>query len=166
MQYSRKKLNLTGQRFGKLTVVAPAENINGRTAWRCRCDCGQEVVVKTCHLRSGRTKSCNCTRSLIPPRNGSSYSPGELGRASLTYIDGTCVELLQSKTVRRNNTSGVPGVCWYARKKRWQAAICFKGKRYYLGYYRQFEDAVKARKQAEEELFNNFLREVARADKK
>ena len=38
-----------------------------------------------------------------------------MGRAGiagigLTYVDGTCVEMLQSKTVRRNNTSGVPGV--------------------------------------------------------
>jgi len=88
---------------------------------------------------------------------------GTAGLASLTYIDGTCVEMLAAKTVRCNNTSGVPGVCWYSRKARWQAAICFKGKRYYLGYYRRFEDAVKARKRAEEDLHDKFVAEHARA---
>ena len=79
----------------------------------------------------------------------------------LTYIDGTCVEMLAAKTVRRNNTSGVPGVEWRASKQRWRAAICFKGKRHYLGSYARFEDAVKARKQAEENLHDKFLREFA-----
>ena len=60
MSHSRKKLDLTGQRFGKLTVLAPAENVGSRTAWLCRCDCGRESVVKTYRLRSGHTSSCGC----------------------------------------------------------------------------------------------------------
>jgi len=88
-------------------------------------------------------------------------SRGAAGRTSLTYIDGTCVELLAAKTVRRNNTSGVPGVDWRASKGLWRAAICFKGKRHYLGSYRRFEDAVKARKRAEAELHDRFVAEYA-----
>ena len=152
MAHSRKKLDLTGQRFGKLTVIEPAENVGGRTAWRCRCDCGGETVVKTQHLRSGHTASCGCINGPGGPRPA-------LG---LTYIDGTCVEMLAAKTVRRNNTSGVPGVDWWTTKGRWRAAICFKGKRYYLGSYSRFEDAVAARKRAEAELHDGFLREYAR----
>ncbi len=83
------------------------------------------------------------------------------GIRRLTYIDGTCVEMLRAKTVRRNNTSGVPGVEWVARKQRWRASICFKGKRHYLGSYRSFDDAVKARKEAEEEFHDRFLHEFA-----
>ena len=150
-EHSRKKLDLTGQRYGKLTVLGPAENINGRTAWRCRCDCGQETVVRTLHLRSGHTKSCGC-------QNGPGGPRFALG---LTYIDGTCAEMVAARTVRRNNTSGVPGVDWWAAKQRWRAAICFKGKRYYLGSYARFEDAVQARKRAEEKYFEPFLREFA-----
>ena len=150
-RHSTKKRDLTGQRFGKLTALAPAENIGGRTAWRCRCDCGRETVVKTGSLCSGHTKSCGCQNGPGGPRSA-------LG---LTYIDGTCVEMLAAKTVRRNNTSGVPGVDWRASKRRWRAMICFQGKRHYLGSYSQFEEAVKARKRAEEELHDRFLREVA-----
>ena len=83
------------------------------------------------------------------------------GLARLTYVDGTCVEMIRTRTVRSNNTSGVPGVDWWASKRRWRAAICFKGKRYYLGSYGRFEDAVRARKRAEEELYGSFLQEFA-----
>ncbi len=161
--HSTKKLDLIGQRYGRLTVLGPAPSIGGRTAWRCRCDCGQERVVKTCHLRSGHTTSCGCARSCAGAglSGDRSVSAGAAGRASLTYIDGTCVEMLRAKTVRSNNTSGVPGVDWMAAKRLWRASICFKGKRHYLGGFRKFEDAVKARKRAEEKLFEPFLREVA-----
>ncbi len=71
---------------------------------------------------------------------------------SLTYVDGTCVEMIKAKTIRRNNTSGVPGVDWRRSKGRWRASICFKGKRYYLGSHQVFEDAVRARKRAEKEM--------------
>lgn len=148
MGYSRKKLDLTGQKYGKLTVLAPAENVGGRTAWLCRCDCGREIVARTNRLRSGHTSSCGC---LAP-------AAGE-GLPGLTYIDGTCVEMLRAKTVRRNNTSGVPGVEWSRSKNRWRATICFKGRRRYLGSYRDFDDAVKARKRAEEQLIEPFLRQ-------
>lgn len=151
MGHSTKKLDLTGQRFGSLTVLHPAENIKGKTAWVCRCDCGRETVVKTVYLRNGHARHCGCM-------NGNPNSA--LG---LTYVDGTCVEMLRAKTVRKNNTSGVPGVDWRAGKQLWRAAICFKGKRYYLGCYHTFEEAVKARKRAEEELHDNFLREFASA---
>lgn len=146
--HSRKKLDLTGQRFGMLTVLAPAENIGNRTAWLCRCDCGQECVVKTQRLRDGRKADCGCAQK-------------EKGLDALTLVDGTCVEMVRAGTKRRNNTSGVAGVDWYKKKKRWRATICFKGRRRYLGSYVDFADAVKARKRAEEELIEPFLREFA-----
>lgn len=149
--YSRQKLDLTRQRFGKLTVLAPAENIGRRTAWRCRCDCGRDTVVTTLDLRCGRRTSCGCDRPLVDP------SPGGYGRASLTYIDGTCVEMIRANTKRRNNTSGVQGVEWRTGKGVWRATICFKGKRRYLGSFDSFDEAVKVRKRAEEELFGKFL---------
>ena len=155
--HSRKKLDLTGQRFGKLTVLAPAENIGSHTAWLCRCDCGREIVAITRDLRRDRRTSCGCDRTGIDP------SPGGAGRASLTFVDGTCVEMIRASTVRCNNTSGVPGVEWWKRKRRWRATICFKGKRRYLGSYERFDDAVQARKRAEEELYQPFLAEYDQA---
>lgn len=93
MAHSRKKLNLLGQRYGRLVVIATAENIGWRTAWLCRCDCGQQLVVKTYHLRSGHVTSCGCARS------------GGFDER-LHYLEGTCVEMLQAKTVRCNTPAG------------------------------------------------------------
>ena len=151
-----KKLDLTGQRFGKLTVLRPAENLGDSTAWVCQCDCGRETVVRTDKLRRGHTKTCGCQRSTTI----------NLLRSRLTYVDGTCVNRIQSKSVWKNNTSGVPGVDWWSARQRWRATICFKKKRYYLGAYRSFEDAVKARKQAEENLHDRFLQEFTGAQRK
>lgn len=58
----------TGERFGRLVVVERAEsyiNPNGlpRTAWKCKCDCGNEVVVLAQSLSNGSTKSCGCLRN-------------------------------------------------------------------------------------------------------
>lgn len=151
MGHSTKKLDLTGQKYGKLTVLHPAENIGSRTAWVCKCECGKETIVKTYHLRNGHVISCGCMNA---------HSIG----TRLNYIDGTCVEMLRAKTVRKNNTSGVPGVDWLSSRQRWRASICFKGQRYYLGKYERFEDAVSARKRAEEKLHDKFLTEFDQAE--
>ena len=57
--------DLTDMRFGRLVVLSRASNINGRTAWLCKCACGSEKVVTGISLTSGRTKSCGCLRSEI-----------------------------------------------------------------------------------------------------
>lgn len=54
-------IDLTGQKFGKLTVLEHAENAkNGQARWKCKCDCGKEVVVRGDVLRRGDAKSCGC----------------------------------------------------------------------------------------------------------
>ena len=58
-------LDLTGEKYGRLTVVSEAEphyTSGGRKLimWNCKCDCGGTVVVSTSHLRSGHTVSCGC----------------------------------------------------------------------------------------------------------
>lgn len=54
--------NLTGQVFSRLTVVERAGSINKKAAWRCRCECGSIVIVKSDNLKSGNTKSCGCQK--------------------------------------------------------------------------------------------------------
>ena len=59
-----KLIDLTGQRFGRLTVVERVlPNKGGNAIWRCQCDCGNEVDVWGSALRNGHTKSCGCFRS-------------------------------------------------------------------------------------------------------
>ena len=54
--------DLTGQRFGRLVVLERADNISGLTAWKCKCDCGNEIIAIANNLKRGHTKSCGCFR--------------------------------------------------------------------------------------------------------
>lgn len=56
-------IDLTGRKFGRLTVIERTANRNGKPHWFCRCECGKEVVVAGVNLRSGNTVSCGCYRN-------------------------------------------------------------------------------------------------------
>jgi hypothetical protein len=59
MSYRSK--DLTGQRFTRLLVVSREDrDANGCALFKCRCDCGGEVVRRGAHLRTGAVKSCGC----------------------------------------------------------------------------------------------------------
>lgn len=59
-----KLIDLTGQKFGRLTVIKRVEKPQGlkkkETYWLCLCDCGKETTVIAYSLKSGRIKSCGC----------------------------------------------------------------------------------------------------------
>ena len=56
-----RPIDLTGIKFGKLTVINRAEKKEGaRAVWNCVCDCGKEKTIRATHLRSGAAKSCGC----------------------------------------------------------------------------------------------------------
>ena len=64
------KLNLINERFGRLVVIAPAENKGRRTQWLCKCDCGKEKIALTDSLRSGKVQSCGCLLAETARTNG------------------------------------------------------------------------------------------------
>lgn len=57
--------DLTGQRFGKLTVIEkhPVATKDRKARWVCKCDCGNMTIVTGKQLRRGKTLSCGCLRS-------------------------------------------------------------------------------------------------------
>lgn len=62
-----KAKDLTGQRFGRLTVtdcVQSKQYKSGQThaQFKCKCDCGAEIIVTSINLKTGNTKSCGCLR--------------------------------------------------------------------------------------------------------
>lgn len=64
--------DLTGQKFGRLTVVKRATDSNrGASRWECECACGNSTVVFSSSLPSGNTRSCGCLRHelLTGPNN-------------------------------------------------------------------------------------------------
>lgn len=53
-------VDLTGQKFGRLSVIERAPNKKDRVAWLCKCDCGNEIVTTSRLLQTGQTTSCGC----------------------------------------------------------------------------------------------------------
>lgn len=61
--YMSKKLNLTGLKRGRLTVVEQARIISPRTFWICQCECdGMYVIVMGKNITQGKVLSCGCLR--------------------------------------------------------------------------------------------------------
>lgn len=60
------KIDITGQRFGKLVVIKEADfrnDYNNNAYWECKCDCGNTTIVNGSSLRLGITSSCGCLAS-------------------------------------------------------------------------------------------------------
>ena len=57
-----KLIDITGQKFGRLTVIKKSDkrNSSGQVYWHCVCECGNECEINGASLRSGHTKSCGC----------------------------------------------------------------------------------------------------------
>lgn len=221
-----KVKDLTGQKFGKLTVVAPNKVENGYMTWKCKCDCGGEIITSSNRLKTGRVKSCGCMRtksaqraakgrfidltgqqfhsltvvkdsgqrdkhkailweckcvcgnvtlvrgselkseriiscccqqSKIQSKEGHKHKDAILS----TMVEGTNLAVLNDKPTKRNQ-SGVKGVFWNTHRGKWEARLTFKGTFYRLGLYEFLEDAAKARKDAEEKLFNPMLKKYGK----
>lgn len=58
-------IDLTGQKFGRLTVIEKNGHKGEKIAWLCKCDCGNYVTVTGTGLKSGNTKSCGCLKKEI-----------------------------------------------------------------------------------------------------
>jgi hypothetical protein len=57
------KVDRTGQRFGRLTVIAEStKRKGGSVCWICKCDCGKTLEVRNGNLQSGNTTSCGCAK--------------------------------------------------------------------------------------------------------
>lgn len=141
--------DIQNHRFGRLVAMYPIEARDRKWSvyWHCRCDCGNEVDLTEDNLVHGNYKSCGCLKK-------------ELERdihEKLHFVDGTCVEWIENRKNRRDNTSGFRGV--YKNKNgRYRVNIGFKGKKYYVGIFQKYEDAVQARIEAEETIHEAFLK--------
>ena len=132
--------DLTGMQFGNLIAIEPMEDqyVGRSICWKCRCMlCGKEKMIPVNQLIKGVQISCGCYRAnRLQQTNG--------------YIEGTSLKNVFSDKISKNNTSGYKGV--FRKRGRWAANIQYKKKTYYLGSYDRLEDAVKARKEAEDQV--------------
>ena len=155
--------DLTGRRFGRLTALYPTEKRDKKLSvfWHCRCDCGKETDITADGLVHGNYRSCGCLRR---ERQQNLYK-------QLHLVDGTCLEILEHRKSRSDNTSGFRGV-GLLKNGKYRVSIGFKGKRLHLGTFSSFDEAVRARIFAEHQIHEGFIKaysiweEKAKADPK
>lgn len=85
---SKIKLDLTGQKFGELTVIClEGKNKYSQRTWKCRCSCGSEIdiYVLTGDLRRGHKKSCGC---IVAGTNKNSNHPSHRKGSESPYWKG------------------------------------------------------------------------------
>lgn len=145
-------VDITGRRVGRLTVQYRTKKHAGKSGvvWHCKCDCGNEIDVTYNNLMYANQRSCGCQKKehdLL------------LGKMQ-TRVDGTSLDIIKSKKLPADNTTGYKGV--YLIKGKYMAKIVFRKKAYYLGTYDSIEDAHEARLDAEEALYQPTVEYQAR----
>ena len=147
------KGNLVGRRFGKLEVVGRSDKRGSRGArtvplWECRCECGNITYKATDTLTNPELSMCNeCVGKYARSKQ----------REKAGYVDGTQLSRIKSDKLISSNTSGCRGVYYDKRSGMWRARLKFKGKLMNFGSYKKFDDAVKARKDAEQQIYGEYL---------
>lgn len=207
--------DLTGNVYGRLTVLNREEDKGREHTWLCRCECGNTKIIRGPGLKYGRVKSCGCFRKDITAKRstkhglsdsrfyriwcgmktrcnnpndkfyhiyggkgiyfdngweefnnfkedmydsylrhvkdfGESHTTLDRIDSSKGYTKDNCRWATPLEQVKnRNYKSGHVGVNRDSNNEGWVATIGVDYKLKYLGYFKDKEDAVKARKEAE-----------------
>lgn len=136
-----KKENIAGRKYNLLKVIEDT----GDLYVLCQCECNTIKKVNRWHLIHGRIKSCGClNKKMTEARREQMYEHGYISR-------------LKRDQPNKNNHTGVRGVCFNTRKQKYMATI-YRGKSIFLGYFNTLEEAVSARKKAEEKYFEPIIK--------
>ena len=114
--------------------------------WHCVCECGNEIDVAAGALLDGNNRSCGCLKD----KNRSRSHREDILSMELVWK-------FEKRKKRRDNESGFRGVFYLKNSNRYRVDIGFKGKRYYVGLFEDYDEAVQARPEAENLIHNSFI---------
>jgi hypothetical protein len=120
---------------------------------------GNWRAVRHSSMKDGKRKTIYMHREIKNAPDGMQVDHRNHGtldnrRSNLRICTGS--QNLQNKRVQSNNISGVAGVCWCKRNKKWVAQIRIDKRRKHLGYYDDLKCAIVARYAAERKYFGKF----------
>jgi len=123
-----KLQDLTGRKFGLLTVLRRVENKCNRSRWECMCDCGSLTVAYSNMLITGRHVSCGCLKAQ------------RIGK--LNYKHGQSNAIKRGKGTRLYESwKGMKARCYYLKHKDYKSyggrgiIICEEWRGNYLSFY-------------------------------
>jgi len=150
----RKREEMIGKRFGRLTVIALSGVKRHHAQWLCQCDCGLTTLAYAYQLNSGAKKSCGCLRieevsKHIPESKPGKESPsykhgGKSGGTERLYIAWwNMLKRCETPSASRYENYGKRGirVC-----EEWHDYAAFRKWAYGNGYYDQPENLGRAEK--------------------
>ena len=110
-------VDLTGQRFGRLTVLSRAEDYvipsgQHKTMWRCKCDCGNEVNVCSANLRGKHTQSCGCLQREKASSCNHKYKTNYYDWESAEYLIGYTANG-ERFILDKDDYELIKDYCWY-----------------------------------------------------
>ena len=149
----RRIRDLTGERVGRLTVLERSERYASRgkrnvRLWKCLCDCGNITYKATDTLTNPQQSMCSdCAQRYA----------AACAREGAGYVEGTQLSRIQNPVQEASNATGIRGVYFETKTHKYRARLKFRGQMYNLGSYPTLEEAVQARRAAEEDIYGNFL---------
>ena len=149
----RRYEDLSGKTFGKLTVLGRSDKRGTRgkrtvPLWECRCDCGTVTYRATDSLKNRDVSMCQTCAAMYATTKA---------RAKAGFEEGTQISRIRDISEASNNQSGIRGVYLDSKTGKYRARLKFRGKVYNLGTYASQEEAVRARRAGEEEIYGEFL---------
>lgn len=158
---SRRK-DLTGKEYGMLTVIKCSDRkYRNGCLWICACKCGNTIEVSESDLERGRKTHCGCQRKANLEQ---SAQHARKKNREKNMREGTSLARIKSTKVPSSSTTGVRGVYYNAQRDYWYAQIRFKGKTRHLGIFRTKDEAIKARKAAEEVYFKPMIEKYSKPE--
>lgn len=125
-----KRVDLTGQRFGRLVVLGFDHRTSARRSmWRCRCDCGTEVIADGGNLRTSNTASCGCFRRDVSSATSTTHGHG--GETRSPEYESWCAMLARVRATSglRFRDYGARGITACERWKSFENFLADMGPR-------------------------------------
>ena len=150
-----KAENYIGQVINGYKIISVEKKQGNRKLYaKAICPgCKKEFTTEMQLIKRGIKRCGNCNKENLK---------GGLKLIKELSIEGTAPMILQKiiggeRALNQNNKSGFNGVCRFGKTELYRAYINFQRKQYSLGVYKNIEDAVAAREEAEKEIYGNFL---------
>lgn len=111
-----KLIDLTDQRFGRLTVIGRAQDYIRKTGgikpqWNCLCECGSTIIVLGESLRTGKTKSCGCHQKEVVAERSKKMNPFRIeGNIIFVKLSNSEKEMVTDVDIWEK---GACNYCWY-----------------------------------------------------
>lgn len=154
-------MDLVGQTFGRLKVKYNNPIHKGYVI--CECECGAVKSIRATQLtkKEKPTRSCGCIQRECARKIGTNtVTANSFARIERDKTYNTNINIIASNKPNKANKSGVKGVYWNEKIGKWEAYINLHRQKIHLGKFREKEDAIKARRVAEEKYFEPILREA------